>query len=87
MASLSDPGNAADAGPRLTIAAGYDANHYPVPARTQTARAIQAPEGDQEAGHVDPATAARWRQAQTELAGLIRVEHRTRKPSQYCPAS
>jgi hypothetical protein len=28
-------------------------------------------------GHVDPAAAARWHQAQTELAGLIREENRT----------
>jgi hypothetical protein len=30
-----------------------------------------------EAGHVDPASAARWHQAQTELVGLIREESRT----------
>lgn len=32
-------------------------------------------EADQEAGHIDPAAAARWHQAQSELASLIREEN------------
>jgi hypothetical protein len=78
VASLSDPGKAADASPRLTIAAGYDADHYLRPASTETVRATAAPEASQPAAHVDPAAAARWHQAQTELAGLIRAENRAR---------
>lgn len=33
-------------------------------------------EASQKAGHVDPAAAARWHQAQTELVGLIHRENR-----------
>jgi hypothetical protein len=37
-----------------------------------------APSAIQADGHVDPAAAARYRQAQTELVGLIRAENRAR---------
>jgi hypothetical protein len=76
VASLSDPVKADGARARLTIAAGYDAGRYLAPASAATAGAAPAPGASQEAGHVDPA-AARWHQAQTELAGLIRAEGRT----------
>ena len=39
---------------------------------TDPARHAEAIEAD---GHVDPVAAARWRQAQTELAGLIREQN------------
>jgi hypothetical protein len=62
----------------LTIAAGHDVSGYLAPASAETAcTATEASEAGQEAGHVDPAAAARWHQAQTELAGLIRAEGRT----------
>jgi hypothetical protein len=34
------------------------------------------PQPEAEAGHVDPAAAARWHQAQSELVGLIRADNR-----------
>jgi hypothetical protein len=77
VASVSDPGKAADASPRLTITPGYDPGRYLVPAGTETAGATPAPEAIQPDGHVDPAAAGRWHQAQTELVVLIRAEGRT----------
>jgi hypothetical protein len=54
--------------------------HVAVPdgaARDVHAAPSRHADAGQEAGHVDPAAAARWHQAQTELAGLIRAEGRT----------
>jgi hypothetical protein len=76
VASLTDPGQvaetpapaaAADDAPSLTITAGPEAGHVDQ----------AAPDAIQADGHVDQGAAARWHQAQTELAGLIREEGRT----------
>jgi hypothetical protein len=73
VASLTDPRPVADASPRVTTTPVYDAGRYLFPAPA----APEASESGQESGHIDPAAAARWHQAQTELAGLIRAEGRT----------
>ncbi|HET6190485.1 MAG TPA: hypothetical protein VFE59_26215 [Trebonia sp.] len=46
-------------------------------ARTEPGTANPAPEAIQPDGHVDPAAAGRWHQAQTELVELIHAEGRT----------
>jgi hypothetical protein len=76
LAVLSEPAAATGDAPRLTVAAGYDVGQYLPPARTETVPATPAAEASQEAVHVDPAAAARWHQAQAEMAALIRAENR-----------
>lgn len=76
LASLSDPAAATGDAPRLTITAGYHVGQYLPPARTETAPTTPAAEASQGNGHVDPAAAARWRQAQAEMAALIRAGNR-----------
>lgn len=81
--SLSDP--AAVGAARLTITPGYDAGQYltghSAPAAAVTAQKITLPgpralSAIQADGHVDPAAAARWHQAQAELTALIRAQNR-----------
>jgi hypothetical protein len=82
--SLSEPATAAEA-PRLTITAGYDEGQY-LTGRVTPAAAVTPPKTTrpgpgassaiQADGHVDPAAAARWHQAQAEMAALIRAENR-----------
>lgn len=74
LASLSEPAATTGDAPRLTITAGYDPGQYL--SRPETVPAAPAAEASQEAGHVDPAAAARWHQAQAEMAALIRAENR-----------
>ena len=85
--TADEPGTPAPAGehelpPHLAryveAAAGDGARRYPAPAsgHETTPHAAQGRTGAIQAdGHVDPAAAARWHQAQTELAGLIREEN------------
>jgi hypothetical protein len=78
LESLGGPAEVTER-PHLTVTPGYDVGQYlegrqePVP---DAARARPA-EAGQETGHVDPAAAGRWHQAQTELVELIRAEGRT----------
>lgn len=69
-------------GVRVTIAPGLDVDNHPdhvggpAPGQRADREATGQPEAVQETGHIDPAAAARYRQAQAELVGLIRDENR-----------
>jgi hypothetical protein len=69
-------------GARVTSAPGFDVDYHldqvgdPIPGQEINREAGGQPEAVQETGHINPATAARCRQAQTELVGLIRGESR-----------
>lgn len=72
----------AGVGVRVTIAPGFDVDNHlgqagePVPGQGIDREVAGQPEAVQETGHIDPAAAARYRQAQAELVGLICDENR-----------
>lgn len=80
VAERPDPAATTGDGTRVTVTPMFDVGYYldqvgdHIPGRVDVPHAV--PSRHAEAGHVDPAAAARWRQAQTEMVGLIREENR-----------
>lgn len=73
---IAEPGVRAQAGqPELADHPGQAGASADVEANGWPGRK-PGPEATREDGHVDPAAAGRWHQAQTELAGLIREDNR-----------
>lgn len=86
LEAVSGASLTADANPSVTITPVYDVDQYltnrAAPAAAGTRPKIPLPDSGEHTGaiqadgHVDPAAAARWHQAQTEMVGLIREENR-----------